>query len=167
MKVIFDIEQQSNVIPKAVTVGFFDGVHAGHRFLIDELRRIAAEKGLPSAIVTFDRHPQKTLRPGDCPLLITTREEKTEEFEKLGVDYCYFLHFTEEMAALSAEAFIRDILKKKIGASVLLVGYDHRFGKDRREGFEAYLRYGRENGVEVLLAPSLPGDGEPPSSSAV
>ena len=167
MKIVLDIEQQREVAPKAVTVGFFDGVHAGHRFLIGELCRIAREKGLPSAIVTFDRHPRKTLGSDNCPPLITTKEEKIEAFETLGVDYCYFLHFTKDMAALPAKEFMRDVLKKRIGTSILLVGYDHRFGSGRSDSFEAYIRYGKETGIGVILAPPLLMGENTPGSSII
>ena len=167
MEIGYDIEQQKNAQPKAVTVGFFDGVHVGHRFLISELRRIADERGLKTAIVTFEEHPGKVLRSGYCPQLITTKEEKTEEFEKLGIDYCYFLRFTPDMASLPAKEFMKKLLKEQIGASVLLVGYDHRFGKGRNESFDEYVKYGNELGIEVLAVPPFLNDNEASSSSAV
>ena len=167
MEIVFDIERQKEVTPKVVTVGFFDGVHLGHRFLIGEMQRIAREKGLKTAIVTFDEHPRKVLQSDYCPQLITTKEEKIEEFERLGVDYCYFLHFTPDMASMPAKNFMNELLKKAIGASVLLVGYDHRFGKGRGESLDEYVKYGEELGVEVLAVPPFLESDEASSSSVV
>ncbi|MDD6209030.1 MAG: bifunctional riboflavin kinase/FAD synthetase [Bacteroidales bacterium] len=167
MKIISDIELEDGRAPKVVTIGFFDGVHAGHRFLIRTLQDIAREKAIPTAIVTFDEHPRKILCADYCPQLIMSKDEKIKELSGLGVDYCYFLHFTPELASLSAKEFIQKILKQKIGASVLLVGYDHRFGKDRKEGFDAYVQYGKEVGMEVLRLPPFSESGENPSSSFI
>ena len=167
MEIVFDIAQQSDTPPKAVTVGFFDGVHIGHRFLIRELQRVAAEISLKTAIITFSGHPRKVLHPDYCPQLITTNEEKTETFEALGVDYCYVFPFTADLAAMSAKGFMKTVLKEQIGASVLLIGYDHRFGKDRSESVDDYVKYGDELGIKVIVAPPLIEGSEASSSSAV
>ena len=167
MEIIFDIAQHSYAQPKAVTVGFFDGVHIGHRFLIRELQRVAAETALKTAIITFSGHPRKVLHPDYCPQLITTNEEKMEAFTALSVDYCYILPFTSDLAAMPAKEFMKTILKEQIGASVLLIGYDHRFGKDRSESFDDYVKYGDELGIKVIAAPRLLEGDEASSSSAV
>ena len=167
MEIVFDIAQQSGTQLKAVTVGFFDGVHIGHRFLIRELRRIAVETSLKTAIITFSGHPRKVLHPDYCPQLITTNEEKIDAFQALGVDYCYVLPFTADLAVLSAREFMKTVLKEQIGASVLLIGYDHRFGKDRSESVDDYVKYGDELGIKVIVAPPLMKGSEVSSSSAV
>jgi len=167
MKIVFDITQQSGTQPKAVTVGFFDGLHIGHRFLIRELQCAAAEASLKTAIITFSGHPRKELHSDYCPQLITTNEEKTEAFEALGVDYCFVLPFTPGLAEMSAKEFMKTVLKEQIGASVLLIGYDHRFGKDRSESVDDYVKYGNELGIKVIAAPPLLEGHEISSSSVV
>ena len=167
MKVIYDIDNEYASIPKAVTVGFFDGVHIGHRFLINQLRAIAQKRDVASGIVTFSEHPRKVLPSEYCPQLIMSQSEKICELEKMDIDYCYFLHFTMTFASLSAKEFIQKILKQKIGASILLVGYDHRFGKNREEGFDKYVEYGKEVGMDVIQLPPYSGKDVLVSSSVI
>lgn len=167
MKIIYDIDNEYNSVPKVVTIGFFDGLHIGHRFLIDRLRTIAKEHNMASGIITFSEHPRKVLHSEYCPQLIMSQSEKIRELEKMDIDYCYLLRFTMALASLSAKEFIQKILKQKIGASVLLVGYDHRFGKNREEGFDEYVEYGKEVGMEVLQLPPHSEKNKLVSSSAI
>lgn len=132
------------------TIGFFDGVHRGHRFLIDELKGIAAERGLASAVITFAAHPRTVLQPGFHPNLLNTPEEKLSRLESTGIDHCIVLDFSLELSRLSAEEFITQILKERLNIKVLLIGYDHRFGHDRTDGFEEYVAYGAACGIEVI-----------------
>jgi len=134
------------------TVGFFDGVHVGHRFLIEKLKNIAYEEQLPSVVITFDTHPRKVLHSDFQPKLLTTFEEKMEQLSTTGVDICAVLNFTREMSELSAYEFLKDILRDLFHVQTLLVGYDHRFGHNRAEGFEEYQKYGEELGIKVMRA---------------
>lgn len=134
------------------TVGIFDGVHAGHRFLIDELKVIAAQSQLKSAVITFAQHPRKVLNPDFKPQLINTLQERIENIATTGVDYCILLDFTPEIAALTASEFIQGILFQKFHVRTLLVGHDHRFGHNRSEGFPEYQQYGKQIGVDVIQA---------------
>lgn len=134
------------------TIGFFDGVHRGHRFLIDELRRTAEEAGLPSAVITFSEHPRAVLHSDYQPRLLNTFDEKLEQLASTGVDYCIVLDFTPELSRLTAQAFIQTVLARRLHVKRLLIGYDHRFGHDRADGFEQYVEYGRALGMEVLEA---------------
>ena len=144
----------TNVVNKkhAATVGFFDGVHTGHRFLIAELKKEAAKRGLKSMVITFKVHPRKVLHAAYLPQLLTTAEEKQEQLKSTGVDEVVELDFTVEMAQLTAAEFIEQILAKQLGVKLLLVGHDHRFGRNREEGFPEYAAYGRQNGMEVIQA---------------
>lgn len=156
--------------PCAATIGFFDGVHRGHRFLIEQVQREAVARAMSSAVVTFPVHPRKVLQPDFCPRLLTTREEKLTLLGQLGIDSCILLDFTPHLASLSAREFM-EVLHHRYNICVLVVGYDHRFGHNRSEGFDDYVRYGRELGMEVLPAeaysvPALP-DGRPVSSSLI
>ena len=132
------------------TIGCFDGVHLGHRLLIDMVMKKAKEKGLLSAVITFDRQPREMFDPDFRPQLLSTQQEKSEMIASLGVDLLVVLPFTKELADLSAQAFMQQILYERLNVSVLIVGYDHRFGHNRTEGFEDYVRYGKALGIEVI-----------------
>lgn len=133
------------------TIGFFDGVHLGHRFLIDEVKAAAAQRGLPSAVITFPTHPRSVLQQAYQPRLLNSFADKLRLLATTGVDYCIVLDFTEALSQLSAEAFLR-ILATQWRVKGLVIGYDHRFGHDRRDGFEQYVEYGQRWGIEVLKA---------------
>ena len=134
------------------TIGFFDGVHRGHRFLIRQLTRYAGGHDLASLLVTFRTHPRQVMQAAYQPQLLTTYDEKCGQLATTGADYCLTLDFTTALAALSARRFMAEILKEKLSVKVLVIGYDHRFGHDRSEGFAEYVEYGRELGMEVVRA---------------
>ena len=138
--------------PCVATIGFFDGVHAGHRYLIQQVKEIAAAKGLRSALVTFPVHPRKVMNVEYRPELLTTPEEKISLLADIGVDYCLMLDFTPEISRLTAREFMTQLLKERYQVKYLVIGYDHRFGHNRSEGFEDYVRYGKEIGIEVIRA---------------
>ena len=141
-----------NPEPSVATIGFFDGVHAGHRYLIQQVKEIAAAKGLRSALVTFPVHPRKVMNTNYRPELLTTPEEKISLLADIGVDYCLMLDFTPEVSRLTAREFMTQLLKERYQVKYLVIGYDHRFGHNRSEGFEDYVRYGKEIGIEVIRA---------------
>ncbi|MDR1161221.1 MAG: riboflavin biosynthesis protein RibF [Tannerellaceae bacterium] len=132
------------------TIGFFDGVHLGHRFLIHTMIQIAHERGLPSAVITFSEHPRNVLQSDYQPQLLNSFEEKVAHLETTGIDYCIVLPFTAELAAYPADEFIHTVLSQKLHIKTLLIGYDHRFGRGRTDGFREYVRYGAACGMEVL-----------------
>lgn len=136
----------------AATIGFFDGVHRGHRFLIDQVAAHAARRGLASLLITFRTHPRQALHAAYQPRLLTTYEEKCKWLATTAADCCATLEFTPQLAALSARQFMAEVLRDKLGVKVLVIGYDHRFGHDRSEGFDDYVAYGRELGIEVVRA---------------
>ncbi|MFR9165654.1 MAG: riboflavin biosynthesis protein RibF [Dysgonomonas sp.] len=141
--------------PLVATIGFFDGVHSGHRFLIEQVKKGAAKKQLPSAVITFPIHPRRILNKDYQPALLCGYDEKVKRLSSTGVDYCISLDFTFEMSKLTAKEFMTEILKKKLNVDTLIIGYDHRFGHNRAEGFEDYLRYGNEIGMEVIQQQEL------------
>ena len=114
--------------PCVATIGFFDGVHAGHRYLIQQVKEIAAAKGLRSALVTFPVHPRKVMNVEYRPELLTTPEEKISLLADIGVDYCLMLDFTPEISRLTAREFMTQLLKERYQVKYLVIGYDHRFG---------------------------------------
>jgi len=152
MNIILPSDNTYSFSSCVATVGIFDGVHAGHRFLINELISLAHERGLSSAVITFAEHPRKVLNPNFKPEILTTLPEKIALLETSGVDNCIVIDFTVEMANLSAYEFIKTILFEKYQVKTLLVGHDHRFGHDREDGFPEYQQYGNSLGMEVFQA---------------
>ena len=147
------------------TIGFFDGVHLGHRFLIEELKQIGRQTGLPTAVITFSSHPRSVLQTDYQPKLLNAFEEKVNQLATAGIDYCVVLEFTLELAQLTAQAFISTVLAKQLQVDTLLIGYDHRFGRNREDGFEQYKQYGAEYGMKVLKATQY-SEGEASISSS-
>ena len=144
--------------PCVATIGFFDGVHTGHRYLIQQVKEIAAAKGLRSALVTFPVHPRKVMNATYHPELLTTPEEKINLLAGTGVDYCLMLDFTPDISRLTAKEFMTQILKERYQVKYLVIGYDHRFGHNRSEGFDDYVRYGQAIGIEVIRAQAYTDD---------
>lgn len=141
----------SNDSPCVAAIGFFDGVHRGHRYLIGQVREAARVRGWESAVVTFPRHPRQVMQPDFAPRLLTTCDEKLELLAATGLDRCFLPDFTPELSRCSARDFMA-LLRGKYHVRALVIGYDHRFGHNRTEGMEDYLRYGRELDMEVLPA---------------
>ncbi len=150
----------------AATIGFFDGVHAGHRYLINELKSLASAHGLKSMVITFRIHPRKVLQSDFQPRLLNEPDEKIELLNGTGVDRVYVIDFSPEIAKLSAAEFIQNYLAAELNIKLLLVGHDHRFGHNRKEGFPAYAKYGEEVGMEVVQAGRYSTDLTPHVSSS-
>ena len=167
MRTICDAKELSDGRGLAATVGFFDGVHTGHRALIRQLREVARERGQAAAVITFPVHPRRVLQSDYRPQLLDSFEEKLARLAETDVDYCVVLDFTPALAALTARAFM-ERLSAEWRVRTLVVGYDHRFGHGRTEGFEEYVAHGRAVGMEVLRGtPYLLADGTAVSSSRI
>lgn len=149
------------------TIGFFDGVHLGHRYLLNQVKEEAKRLNLPSAVVTFPVHPRKVLQKDYQPALLCRYEEKIEQLQTTGIDYCITLPFTTDIAEMTAQVFMQQVLKQDIGIHTLIVGYDHRFGHNREDGFQEYVKYGNELGMNVIEARELQIDGENVSSTKI
>lgn len=149
------------------TIGFFDGVHRGHQFMIDSLTTMAHAQGRQSLVITFDRHPRQVVHADYVPQLITTTDEKLQLLHATAADRIEMLHFNAQMAQLSAYEFMRQVLHEKYCVAMLLTGYDNRFGHNRAEGFDDYMRYGEEMGMKVLQNTPIDIDGMRVSSSLI
>ncbi|MDR0896104.1 MAG: riboflavin biosynthesis protein RibF [Prevotellaceae bacterium] len=154
--------------PCTATIGFFDGVHRGHRYLIEQVMEAALQRRLDAAVITFPIHPRQVLQPTFRPELLTTYEEKLSLLTSLGIDRCITIDFTASTAALTARAFMQ-LLHDNYNVQALLIGYDHRFGHNRSEDFDDYVRYGKELDIEVVRAQAYTGGNAPTpvSSSAI
>lgn len=141
----------------ALTIGFFDGVHQGHRYLLQQLEELAAANGLSAAAVTFDRHPRTVVQPNYVPSLLTTQEEKLDLLSKAFSGKIIVLPFTQELSEMTAKEFMQNILREKLNAELLLMGYNHRFGHGGGNP-EDYVNWGHETGIKVCLAKALAGE---------
>ena len=148
------------------TIGAFDGVHRGHQCLLDQVRRIADEYGLNALGITFGTSPKNVLGGGDTSQL-TYLEERTTLLHHFGMDKVAVLNFTPQMAEMTAREFMQKVLKEQLHVAILVIGYDHRFGRGRSEGFDDYVRYGQEIGIEVVRGEACIEDGEPVSSTRI
>jgi len=137
--------------PSAVTVGSYDGVHAGHRRIISQM--VASARGLRTVVITFEPHPRKVVNrdlSGQIRLL-TLLEEKAVLIEELGVDWLFVVHFDRSFAAQSSESFIQQVLLDSIGAKTIVIGYDHGFGHDRKGGVSTLRRMAEQKRFDVLV----------------
>jgi riboflavin kinase/FMN adenylyltransferase len=150
-----------------LTIGFFDGVHLGHSYLAEQLRLIADQEGLKAAFLTFWPHPRIVLDEPYKPKLLNSIDEKKELISKLPIDYCIQMDFSLGISNLLAYDFMKNILKEKLNVKHLLIGYDHRFGKNREEGFDDYCQYGEELGIKVSQAEPFTKDNFTISSSFI
>lgn len=133
-----------------VTSGTFDGVHLGHQKILRRLQELAKRKQGETVLLTYWPHPRLILKPEDKSLrLLTTLSEKVKLLEGLGVDHLIILPFTKELSQMSSEDFIRDILVKKIQTKTLVIGYDHKFGKNREGSFDYLQSHSHLFGFEV------------------
>ena len=148
------------------TIGMFDGVHLGHATLVDFLKQQAADQGKQSLLITFLRHPRQVLHPDEPFKLIMPLDERLKQIEALGPDLLLQLDFTAEFAKLDSSQFI-ELLRDRYGVSLLVAGYNHRFGHNRGETFRDYCRHGEQLGVKVVKAPEYLGPYAPVSSTIV
>ena len=140
------------------TIGMFDGVHRGHQFVLRRVVETARHRGLLSMAITFDQLKTTATKP-----ILTPLEEKLMLLSRTGIDHTEVLTFTDTLRQMTARQFMQQVLKEQYHVQVLLIGYDNRFGHNREEGYDDYVRYGRELGIEVQQLPQAP-DGNVSSS---
>ncbi len=168
MRVYRDIDEVDYDKCTAVTVGTFDGVHLGHREILDKLRYIADSKNVRSLVVTFEPHPQVVLRSKSPDIkILTTLEEKLSVLSSLEIDSVLVIEFTKEFAGTGAREFYEDYLLKKVGMCDLILGYDHMFGRNREGNFELMEELSRHHGFSVDRVDEYKVDGTNVSSTAI
>jgi riboflavin kinase/FMN adenylyltransferase len=151
-----------------VTVGTFDGVHRGHRAVLDTLVHDAAEADLAPLVVSFEPHPLEVINPGAAPKLLAPGQERIEELATTDVAHVVLLPFTPTLAQYTAEDFVDLVLRPRYGMRRLLIGHDHGFGRGRSGDVAALRQLGASRGFAVDVVPPVIGaDGEPISSSAI
>lgn len=168
MKLYHHIDELRPIKNAVVTIGTFDGVHLGHRKIISRLKELAAASGGETVILTFFPHPRMILHPEDDSIkLINTINEKAALLEQLGVDHLVITPFSRDFSNQSAEDYIRDVLVKKIGTKTIVIGYDHRFGKDRLGGLADLLKFAPVYNFDVVEIPEQDIDDMAVSSTRV
>lgn len=150
-----------------LAIGNFDGLHLGHRALLERLTATARQHGLPSAVMTFEPHPRELFTPDQAPARLTSLREKLSLLEACGIDEVFMLHFSRKLAGLSADDFIDRILVQGLGVRHLIIGDDFRFGKGRGGDFALLHGAGQRHGFGVEAMHTIEIDGERVSSSAV
>lgn len=153
-----------------VTIGAYDGVHLGHRAVIDQVRDLAAAEGARSVVLTFDRHPATVVRPESAPPLLTNGEQRLELLAETGIDAAVVLPFDANQASEDPESFIERVLVHGLGVRTIVVGEDFHFGKDRRGNVDLLEKFGRVHDFDVRpieLVDRADGIAEPISSTAI
>jgi riboflavin kinase/FMN adenylyltransferase len=153
--------------PAVVTIGTFDGVHRGHREVLEEIGRRAAQLGGRSILVTFHPHPLRIVRPEHAPPLLTTVTEKRDILAQSGLEYVVFVPFTRTLQRYPARRFVEEILVGRLGMRELVIGYDHGFGRDREGSVDTMRQIGAEQGFAVDVVKAVQVEGEPISSSRI
>ncbi|WP_127846731.1 bifunctional riboflavin kinase/FAD synthetase [Psychroflexus aestuariivivens] len=149
MKIYNKVSEFDNTIPTVVTIGTFDGVHIGHRKIIQRLVDSAKAKNLETALLTFYPHPRMVLQQDSDLKLIDSIEEKKTILRDTGLDHLIIHPFTMEFSRLTAEEYVEDILVKGLNAKKIVIGYDHRFGRNRTANIEDLKMFGKNYGFEV------------------
>lgn len=149
MKQSIKLEDYNSDLKSVVTIGTFDGVHLGHQKIVDRLIKIAQNNELKSVVLTFFPHPRMILQKDSKIKLINTIDEKTTLFENLGLDHLVIKKFTKEFSRLTAFEFVRDILVNKLHVKHIIIGYDHRFGRNRTANINDLREYGETFGFKV------------------
>lgn len=168
MKIIHGIHNfKTSSKPIALTLGFFDGVHKGHKLLIDKLIETAKRIKGVSVVLTFDSHPLRIIAPHKLPPKIMTLTQRLEHLEKLGVDYIIVQPFDEKFAEITSEDFLNNIIRKKINAKAIVGGYDCHFGKNRKGNLDQLKNFAQQNNIIFYEVPPLTIDDKIVSSTGI
>ena len=170
MRVFRSFEEASVISAPVVTTGTFDGVHIGHRTIINRLKKLADEHGGESVLITFHPHPRVVLYPetaGKGLKLICSQEEKIELLRKSGLDNIIIIEFTRDFAQITSEEFVRDILCGILGAKVIVVGHNHHFGFNQQGDYRTLWAWREKYGFEAEEIPMQEVQNETVSSTRI
>ncbi|WP_203256069.1 bifunctional riboflavin kinase/FAD synthetase [Hyunsoonleella ulvae] len=146
---VLPIEKYKSKAPTIVTIGTFDGVHVGHQKIINRLITLGKEEDFKSVILTFFPHPRMVLQKDSNIKLINTIDERSDILDALGLDYLLIKEFTKDFSRLSAEEFVKQVLVDKLNTKKVIIGYDHRFGRNRNADINDLIKYGDVFGFNV------------------
>ena len=167
MRIARSVEEAAGFGPSGVTIGNFDGVHVGHRHLFRELAAASRELGLRATVLTFDPHPARVVAPERAPRLLTTREERCELMGEQGIEQVLILPFTHDLARLSPQKFVEQILVHALGAKLVLVGANFRFGHKQAGDTRTLGELGKQYGFETRIVDAVKCRGRVVSSSEI
>ncbi|SPE31886.1 putative FAD synthetase [Candidatus Sulfopaludibacter sp. SbA3] len=168
MKIYRDLEETPpDFGPSALTIGNFDGVHFGHRRILRRLKAIADKHGWKASVLTFDPHPPRVVAPERTPLLMTSPTRRAELMEEEGIEQVLILPFTRELAMLSPEQFVEQLLVGRLGVKVVLVGDNFRFGHKQAGNIRVLVELGKRFGFETEIVPAVAWRGRVVSSSGI
>jgi len=153
--------------PHAVTIGNFDGLHLGHQAMLARLQDVARSRGLPSCVLSFEPHPREFFAPDQAPARLSSLREKAECLQRMGIDRLHVFRFDRAFSALTAEAFIEQVLGTTLQARYVLVGDDFRYGSKRAGDFALLKKAGETLGFDAESLPTVEVSGERSSSTAV
>lgn len=149
LKKYLSIDQFHSQGHNVVTLGMFDGVHLGHQTILNKLKEAAREQQLESLVLTFFPHPRMVLTPDNAPKLLNTIEEKSVLLKNTGINHLVIHPFSLNFSQMDAEDFVKEILVDKLKTKKIIIGYDHRFGKNRSADFNDLVTFGQKYGFEV------------------
>lgn len=170
MKIFTNFDGVDSIHNAVVTTGSFDGVHKGHKVILQRLKKLADETGGETVLITFDPHPRKVLYPdtaGKDLYLINSRREKIELLQKAGLDNLIIVNFTIEFSKITSVDFVKNILLNKIHARKIVIGFNHHFGHNREGDYEALRKLGSEYGFDVEEIPEQDIQNEVISSTKI
>jgi len=168
MQIFYDIEQVPPLKKPIITVGIFDGVHCGHQEIFRQMKALTIEPDQKTIAITFEPHPRIALgNDNEDVKFINIFEKKIERIAHSGIDYLLVLPFTSEFAALSPEDFVREYLVKKLNVGILVIGYDHHFGKSRSGDYHEIERLGIQYGFSVVEVGEVCCEGDVVSSTKI
>lgn len=154
MAVFYNTDELRNFNNAVITIGTFDGVHLGHRTILQQVVSHAKELNGESIVLTFEPHPRKLLFPDQPLRILTPLQEKIDLITQAGINHVFVVPFTKEFAALSAEAYIQEFLVKHLHPKGIVIGYDHQFGHDRAGNINLLQAYENEGGFRVYEIPA-------------
>lgn len=153
MQVHFQLYQLPSFINPVLTIGTFDGVHSGHMAILNELKQQAKALSGETIVITFHPHPRRILNNADAPALLTSLDERIERFETLGIDHLVVVPFDPAFSELQAEAYIEKFIVAYFHPKMIIIGNDHRYGKDRTGDFNLLSKMGASYGYQVMEIP--------------
>jgi riboflavin kinase/FMN adenylyltransferase len=170
MRIFHDPEEVRDIQNTVITTGSFDGVHIGHKSILNRLQKLSKQIGGESILITFHPHPRKILFPetaGKNLFLINSQQEKIELLKTTGLDNLLIINFTPEFSQMSSFDFIRKILVGKLNAKKVIVGFNHHFGHNQEGGYEVLYELGKYHGFDVEEIPEQDIENETVSSTRI
>jgi len=159
--------KNSGIENAALTIGVFDGVHIGHKMILEELKSLSSESGLKNIVITLSPDPEEILHPQTPFTILTSIEDKISELEALGLDYCFILKTDKKMLSYSAVEFFEKVIYQKFSPSLIVIGEDFRFGKNKEGGIDLLEKLAGEYNFRLYVLPFLKMKGKKVGSSGI